>query len=672
MWNRFANFVGLLLILTASCTQPNRSESIGATTSEVLPSSDSIATPIESSVTVLATASPTATIQTAVPIPTAPMRGPVVIPSNDIVVPNQTVAITLFSTTYSQVTYDELLYGVVRIPVSWQVYNRPERSNLVFEQVFPAGSTTNIELPREVEWVSSSGEGIVAPGYPGDDASQIVIQLRVVNQSNNLTLATQQIAIPIVESTALPITLEPYPTPTVEDTAYVLEQSEANCQLELLYTGSHTTMLVYAEPFDPFDSAIGSLTGSCREADCQWALPVTGRLAESDMWYRVIYEAEPAWVDIRDDARFVGSCDTIPTVEPVEGTATPMPLEPHPTPTTVRIFENCFQEPFPPVNNLTSGQDVVYNYPPFETSSPLLNEMYRTLTGTEVTHSLVGSDPIVTLLDVACFQSAGSESPMRRWYVQAQDGAEGWMDEYFQIAEGEYWYLLRDSYPPGATVSRFALSATTINQDDTVIVEWEVANTDHVAIQVMSAIGGAAITENGDNLPPSGSATITAPLAAINSIEMVYPPGLADPIRLNVNCAYSYIDTTVTDRAYCPQTPETATLIFQSFENGYMILLPSGLIAAISNTTGFKRTRQSTRRIDFSLDVPAGMHAPAIQFASFWLADVDIQSNLGWATAPSESYTAQVQQVYGSMDGSYRTTYFSLPDGSFGFVSEDS
>ena len=65
--------------------------------------------------------------------------------------------------------------------MSWDTTNRPFIANLVFDQVLPDGSALNVELPRLLPWVASTGQGMAAPIFPSEDATEIVLRLRMVN-----------------------------------------------------------------------------------------------------------------------------------------------------------------------------------------------------------------------------------------------------------------------------------------------------------------------------------------------------------------------------------------------------------------------------------------------------------------------------------------------------------
>lgn len=63
--------------------------------------------------------------------------------------------ITAFNSSSSIIWLDD----VQTINVSWTVQNRPDNSNLVFEQVLANGTVRNAELPREIAYVPSNGNG---------------------------------------------------------------------------------------------------------------------------------------------------------------------------------------------------------------------------------------------------------------------------------------------------------------------------------------------------------------------------------------------------------------------------------------------------------------------------------------------------------------------------------
>ncbi|MBC7811800.1 MAG: hypothetical protein H7175_11670, partial [Burkholderiales bacterium] len=86
--------------------------------------------------------------------------------------------ITSFTASVGVVDRNALTARTARVPVSWITTNRPITSNLFFEQILPDGSTINVELPRLLPWVNSSGDGMAAPILP-TGANEIRLRVRL-------------------------------------------------------------------------------------------------------------------------------------------------------------------------------------------------------------------------------------------------------------------------------------------------------------------------------------------------------------------------------------------------------------------------------------------------------------------------------------------------------------
>lgn len=109
-------------------------------------------------------------------------------------------AITSFTAGATSVDVNQLAARTARIPVSWAVENRPENTNLVFEQVFADGRTVNVELPRSNPWVPSSGNGVAAPVLePG--ATNVTLRVRLYNLTTKATLLQRELTLPIAGNT---------------------------------------------------------------------------------------------------------------------------------------------------------------------------------------------------------------------------------------------------------------------------------------------------------------------------------------------------------------------------------------------------------------------------------------------------------------------------------------
>lgn len=125
--------------------------------------------------------------------------------------PDAVPAIQSFTTSTTQVTADELVYEPVQIPVSWQTINRPPTANLVFEQIFPDGTTRGIELPRSTLWVSSGGRGSISPEYR---PNSIQIRLRLVDLVDDSVLDETTLNIDVIGT---PSTPTPTPPPVASN-----------------------------------------------------------------------------------------------------------------------------------------------------------------------------------------------------------------------------------------------------------------------------------------------------------------------------------------------------------------------------------------------------------------------------------------------------------------------
>ncbi|MFQ3568162.1 MAG: hypothetical protein SNJ59_14335 [Aggregatilineales bacterium] len=106
-------------------------------------------------------------------------------------------AIVSFTTTAEQVSAEALISRAARIPVAWETRNRPLVANLVFDQIMPDGGAVNVELPRALPWVVSTGEGLAAPISPGAGAAEVVLRMRMVHLFTGSVLAERALTVPI-------------------------------------------------------------------------------------------------------------------------------------------------------------------------------------------------------------------------------------------------------------------------------------------------------------------------------------------------------------------------------------------------------------------------------------------------------------------------------------------
>lgn len=129
-----------------------------------------------------------------------------------------TPQITDFSTSLSSIGRDALANRSARIPVTWSTLNRPVAANLVFEQILPDRSVINVELPRLIPYVASSGDGIAAPTLPitssGTPAPAVVLRVSLVSVLTGHVFDAMLLDVPIVDGTGGAAARDAMPTIT--------------------------------------------------------------------------------------------------------------------------------------------------------------------------------------------------------------------------------------------------------------------------------------------------------------------------------------------------------------------------------------------------------------------------------------------------------------------------
>lgn len=112
-------------------------------------------------------------------------------------------AIASFTTDSVSVSGGLLALGQARINVAWRIENRLPTANPEFLQVLPDGNTVSVELPRLNRWVSSSGQGLVAPvNVPG--STSIRLRMRLVDLRDGKVYQESDIILPITGAAAAP------------------------------------------------------------------------------------------------------------------------------------------------------------------------------------------------------------------------------------------------------------------------------------------------------------------------------------------------------------------------------------------------------------------------------------------------------------------------------------
>lgn len=130
------------------------------------------------------------------PTPAPTDTPPTSAPPTAVVTPGAPRLFYLFVDAGTTVSIQEAGAGLERIPISWQVTDRPDGSNLYFEQVMPDGTLRNIELPREVEIIPSTGSGVIAPVLPLTTPAELRVRVSLRFLAGGATIDYRDILIP--------------------------------------------------------------------------------------------------------------------------------------------------------------------------------------------------------------------------------------------------------------------------------------------------------------------------------------------------------------------------------------------------------------------------------------------------------------------------------------------
>jgi hypothetical protein len=104
--------------------------------------------------------------------------------------------IDTFAVGVDNIDIEELAAGQTRLLATWVIVHRTPSTNLVFEQLLEDGTAVSVELPREALWVSSEGEGTLAPILP-ENRVFVRLRLRLIDLQDERTIDAMIIKVPI-------------------------------------------------------------------------------------------------------------------------------------------------------------------------------------------------------------------------------------------------------------------------------------------------------------------------------------------------------------------------------------------------------------------------------------------------------------------------------------------
>ena len=403
--------------------------------------------------------------------------------------------IQTFVSTGAAVSRSALNAGTLRVPVTWTVNNRPPNSNLAFEQVLPDGSTPNVELPRLVPVIPSSGNGIVAPQSVGDDIDEIVIRLRVFDlNAPSRSYASRVISINISDDVAA-------------DDPRIDQFSSGTTAVERgqLTAGTARVPVTWAVSNRPSNSNLVFeqvfADGSILNVELPRLVPIVpssgqgvvapvlrGDMSEVLVRLRVVDLSSGQTLASRDITfSIVGA--------PTSG------------PPTVSQGGVCFNPPYQPTNGIGNAATGTVT-----SSSPI------PILSAPASDALLGElDPgaSFTVLEggPSCYETtAAVDRPieLRLWPIRTESGLEGWVEEYNQTGLG-ITYLVAPSGSDGALlVSECLVSPYAPDQGVRVGSDVQVtasAPSDGLSITPVNASGPIPETEL-DQLKPGGTLTV--------------------------------------------------------------------------------------------------------------------------------------------------------------------
>lgn len=610
--------------------------------------------------------------------------------------------ITSFTTTSTFVNRAQLSDGSARVPVSWNVANRPVTSNLYFEQVLPDGSAVNVELPRENPWVNSSGIGVAAPQLPDGDVETILLRVRLIDLLDGRLYDQQMFTLPIIEGDSLPPAITSFTAGATSVDVNQLALRTARIPVSwAVESRPDDTNLVFEQVF-----ADGRAVNVELPRPNPW-VPSSGNGVAAPV-------LEPGATNVTLRVRLINWTTKATLLQreltlPINGNTNNVP-------SYVVDPAWCYTEPFRPSNGLTVGKrGYVTDLVPSE-GLRLFSSQY----GSGIPLGFVAAESAVDVLEGPfCYRlnfATNNQSVFRLWRVRsiAQPNLEGWANEYVSTVSGMFWNLTGTA--PGTTeeedtgeegeesngetdeegegqngepdegdgegeevalsIDELSASPDPVQVDDYLTITWATTGASFVGLNLLDGPGGALVQPI---VPPgqmalSGSMAYAIPEDAQDSITLALVVSDADgrevTREVTVAIAECAFDETLTD--FCPATQLEVPAALQSFEGGYMIWRGDTntifvLYGDDSSWVTYPDTWVEGEAVDTG-EPPAGNFAPVRGFGKVWVEQT-LSERLGWAMANEQGYTATIEEY--QADGNFPSLGISLPGDSVVLLGED-
>jgi hypothetical protein len=589
------------------------------------------------------------------------------------------LAIRSFATTATSVSRASLQNQSARLPVSWDVQNRPANSNLVFEQILDNGQAVNVELPRQVVIIPSTGIGVVAPRNVS--SAQITLRLRIVDLGNQNTLAEQQIIVQIdapqrvtirtfnttsggvaraalaARSARVPVTWDVQNRP--ENSNLIFEQvldnnTVVNVELPRTVPIVPSTGRGETAPVAPLNATTGSITLRLRVVD----LATQTTLAQQTVNVPII-ESGNAPI-IRSFTTSASQVELASLNNRSARVAVSWQVDNRPENSNL-VFEQVLDNntvvnvELPRSNPFvgSSGNGVVAPVAPVLPSTASVTFRLRLINLANNNSTLLQSEITIPISG----RTAATPTPV-------PDAAEPTPTP--------------ESLPGGDTGGTgspidgsFTISEQTVDRNGTVTINWSLTGpVDRVQIGRLSEYGNTLVETLAADQPASGSVETTVPGDYIQSVTFQLSAFTSDgqETLLTSTVAITCPFTEKLAESGCPVT-QTAGVntAFQAFERGSMVwrgdtqtiyvLFADGSWQQYNDTWVEGTANPNTET------PPEGRIKPERGFGAIW-AELGGSSVMGWATTPEVSYAAN-WEIYQVVDAGNAGLgpLFTLPDG---------
>lgn len=548
--------------------------------------------------------------------------------------------ITRFGTSLASIRALDLQAGTLLVPVTWTTARRPLSANLVFEQVLPDGSSVNVELPRSNPWVNSSGSGQVKPLLPADGVSPVMLRLRLVEILSRRILDQRFLSIPVDYSGTGSISIAVFEAERSSVDASRLASSQGELvPVRWQVINRSNDLNLYFEQVMP--------DGSVRSAE----------LPRSNPWVAS------------------SGTGTVQLILP-PGSATEV---------VVRLQLRSL------VNNLISDErtirlPIVHSGSSSGAGAPAItrfeaNPASATLDGSlTFAWEVSGADQVILNLPGKYLDNLPLTGTLT---VRVSELATSLLPLHVEL-------LALDSTgtQPGAVAMRDIEVATSHRirsftadapASQRTTLRWEIEGTFTTAyISTTNYRTQTILIERRIN-SGENNGTLAVELPPV-SAEVLYTLTVEDSegrritaqVAVPSTCPYTYfVSDPEAQRNTCPENNvQTIPLAIQNFERGRMIWIgqPQPQIFALYNDGGLMMAWDSWNNTPIAyqgITAPAGLFLPERGFGWVWMNVPGVRDRLGFATAPEQGYSGQVQRVgtfyRGQVTG---TTYVTLPDGT--------